>query len=208
MNIHDKLTSQIACVGLPLFAVSLTAVPCANTPILLMLHWHGFRKDPDREFRLRGIQPAPVPGSALQINETWSDIHALDQAMLDSAWRLGAWELEREQRRACEWIGASELESLACRQAFADHPMQTENDWVTEAPDRNELMRLGARAGYLRWVFRPVFGGVWGGGAPDETLGEDGGRKLPCPVVPLGYFRSKASPLKYRLGHSPHIVLP
>jgi hypothetical protein len=208
MNIHDKLSSQIACVGLPLFAVSLTAVPYANTPALLMLHWHGFRKNPDREYQLRGIQPAPVPSSALQINEPWTDVPALDRAMLDTAWRLGAWELEREQRRACEWIGASETESLACRQAFADHPMRREDDWVTEAPDRDELMRLGARAGYVRWIFRPVFGGIWGGGAHDETLGEDGGRMPPCPVPPLAHSRSKNSTFsKYRLGYSSRIVL-
>ncbi len=62
MNIHDKLSSQIACVGLPLFAVSLTAVPYANTPALLMLHWHGFRKNPDREYQLRGMSLAVFSG--------------------------------------------------------------------------------------------------------------------------------------------------
>jgi len=208
LNILDKLSSQIACVGLPLFAVSLTALPCANTPVLLMMHWHGFRKNPDRYYRLRGPQPAPVPGSALQINETWKNISTLDRAMLDSAWRLGAWELEREQRRACERVGAREIESFICRQAFADHPMQKEGDWLTEAPDRNELMRLGARAGYVHWVFRPVLGGIWGGGLHDDTLMNDGGRVLPCPVEPQGYSKSNASSFKYRLGLSTRIVLP
>lgn len=207
MNLFDKLSYQITSVGLPLFAVSLTAVPVANTPIMLMLHWHGFRKNPDREYQLRGLQPAPVPGSVLQVNETWSGIQSLDQAMLDVAWRFGAWELEREQRRACNNVGAPEAESLACRQAFADHPFQGDGDWVAEAPDRQDLMHWGARKGYLRWVFRPVFAGIWGTGLHDDTLEQNGERKTPCPVSPAPYHGPRGTPHKYRLGRSTCIVL-
>ena len=157
---------------------------------------------------LRGLQPAPVPGSVLQINETWNEVHALDRAMLDAAWQFGAWELEREQRRACNRAGVPETESLACRQAFADHPMQHDGDWIAEAPDREDLMHWGARSGYLRWVFRPVFGGVWGGAAHDDTLRQDGGRALPCPVNPDPYGGPRAAPHRYRLGHSTRLVLP
>ncbi|MBV8635895.1 MAG: diguanylate cyclase, partial [Burkholderiaceae bacterium] len=162
MELLEKLSSQIAGVGLPLLAVSLTALPRVNTPVMLMLHWHGFRKNPDRLHRLRGMQPVAVPGSALQLNESWHSIVSLDLAMLEAAWRLGAWELERDERRACNTVGASSTEAYECQQAFARHPAQSEDAWVAEAPDLNELMHLGAKIGYVRWLFRPVLGGIWG----------------------------------------------
>lgn len=208
MDLFDKLTSQIACVGLPLFAVSLTAVPRANTPVMLMLHWHGFRKNPDREHRLRNPQPVSVPGSALQINEPWNLVSALDHAMLDAAWRLGAWELERDEKRACNYIGASDMEATECRQAFASHAVPVDDGWIAEAPDQDELMHLGARVGYLRWLFRPVQGGIWGAASHDDTLGDDGSREPPCPVAPREMVGTRISRMKYRLGHSTRIVLP
>ncbi|MBV8667137.1 MAG: diguanylate cyclase [Burkholderiaceae bacterium] len=207
MELFDKLSSQIASVGLPLLAVSLTAVPRADTPVMLMLHWHGFRKNPDRLHRLLGMQPVPVPGSALQVNEPWKAMLALDHAMLDAAWRLGAWELEREEKRACNNLGASSAEAFECQQAFASHPVQSDEAWVREAPDLNDLMHLGAKIGYVRWVFRPVYGGMWGGTVQDDTLSADGTRTPPCPVAPRGPAEPKASRTKYRLGQSTRLYL-
>lgn len=208
MELFDKLSSQIAGVGLPLLAVSLTAVPRADTPIMLMLHWHGFRKNPDRQHRLLGVQPVPVPGSALQINEPWKAMLALDRAMLDAAWRLGAWELEREEKRACNRLGASSTEAFECQQAFASHPVKSEEAWVREAPDLDDLMHLGAKIGYLRWVFRPVHGGMWGSNMQDDTLSPDGSRAPPCPVAPRAATEPRASRTKYKLGHSTRLYLP
>ena len=45
MHILDKITDQVSAIGLPLYAVTLTAVPRYDTPLLLMLHWHGFRRE-------------------------------------------------------------------------------------------------------------------------------------------------------------------
>jgi hypothetical protein len=208
MDLFDKLSSQITCVGLPLFAVSLTAVPRANTPVMLMLHWHGFRKNPDRDYRLRGPQPVSVPGSALQINEPWHTVAKLDEAMLDAAWRLGAWELERDEKRGCDHAGASDIEVGECRQAFASPPVALDEGWVAEAPDQDELMRLGARVGYVRWLFRPVQSGIWGQSTHDDTLGERGGRSPPCPVAPREMVGPRISQTKYRLGSSTRIVIP
>ncbi|STB71899.1 hypothetical protein [Chromobacterium violaceum] len=55
MELFDTLSAQIRHMRLPLFAVSLSAVPFPDTPLLLMLHWHGFRQSP---LTARGRTPA------------------------------------------------------------------------------------------------------------------------------------------------------
>lgn len=208
MDVFGKIAAQMSAVGLPLYAVTLTAVPRADTPLLLILHWHGFRREtpaaPDR--------PAPVravPGSALQINERWQALETLDAAMLDAGWQLGAWEVEREERRACSWIGASEQEALECRQAFGEHPLAEDGLYlVAEAPDRPDLMQLGAAVGYVRWTFRPARGGLWRETADDDTLAPDGSRLPPCPVAPQAPRGGRAARTRYLLGRVSRLWLP
>lgn len=177
MQILSRILEQIHAVGLPLSAVTLTAVPRPHTPLLLMLHWHGFRA----QTGAGACVSHPVPGSALQINAAWQTLEQVVLAMLDAAWQLGAWDMERRVRRACTWVGASAREALECRQAFGDNPHAPgdEEHLVAEAPDRLELMHLGARQGYVRWLFRPVRGGLWPARAEDETLAADGS-SAPC----------------------------
>jgi len=185
MEVFERIAGQIDAVGLPLFAVTLTALPRANTPVLLMLHWHGFRADPERAGdRSAPVPVSPVPGSALQMNPGWDTLEWLDRAMLDAAWRLGAWELDREARRGCRTAGASDREALECRQAFGAPLFGDDGDdfMLAEAPDRPQMLELGERVGYVHWRFRPVRGGVWRDTARDDTLGGDGGRAPPCPV--------------------------
>ena len=200
MEVFDRIAGQIDAVGLPLFAVTLTALPRANTPVLLMLHWHGFRAD----VAMTGERPpavprSPVPGSALQLNPSWDALEWLDRSMLDAAWRLGAWELDREERRGCRASGASAREALECRQAFGAAPFGDDDGFmVAEAPDRPQLLELGERFGYVHWQFRPVRGGVWRDTACDDTLTGDGGRAPPCPVQAAA--ASGAGRIRYRLG--------
>lgn len=208
MHIFDKIADQVRTVGLPLYAVTLTAVPRLDTPLLLMLHWHGFRKQvmPD----LPGFRAMlfPVPGSALQLNERWHSVDTVEAAMLDAAWQLGAWDIEREEKRACNYIGASVQEAVECQQAFGEHPMSRGEDHLIEdAPDREALMQLGADVGYIRWQFRPVWGGLWGEVSEDDTLAADGSREPPCPVnvVPLGDRRRTR--VNYRLGKVNRIIM-
>jgi hypothetical protein len=185
--------------------VTLTAVPRPNTPMLLMLHWHGFR----REGPLGHAEAASVPGSALQINETWRELASIDGAMLDAAWRFGAWELDREERRGCVTAGATERESFECRQAFGDPPIAGAMEpLVMEAPDRDDLLCLGAEVGYVRWQFRPVRGGVWKDTAVgDDTLSPQGGREPPCPVGPQPAVGTRVSRSRYRLGRAHRLIL-
>lgn len=205
MNVLEKIVGQVSAVRLPLFAVTLTALPRADTPVLLMLHWHGFR--PDETCRTNvGIPRVPVPGSVLQINEGWGGLRELDQLMLEAAWQLGAWELDREVRRGCNAAGASEGEILECQQAFGRHPGMAVCDIVADAPDCEDLVRLGAETGYVRWQFRPVRSGVWLDTARDDSLGPGGGREPPCPV--MAQDAQVGARVRYRLGRVDRIFLP
>ncbi|NVO06932.1 MAG: diguanylate cyclase [Rhodoferax sp.] len=211
MQLVDKVAGQVQAMGLPVVAVSLTAVPRVNTPVLLMLHWHGFARAQPPRTQAPGA-PAQdlvgMPGSALQINERWLAIEHLDDAMLRAAWQWGAWDLVREERRGCNTAGASEQEALECRQAFAEHPFDgpTEDFMVAQAPDRQDLMQLAARVGYIRWQFRPVKNGLWAQAA-DDTLMPDGGRAADCPVPARQTVGHRVSRTRYQLGRSTRIVL-
>jgi len=44
MDLFDQLQEQINAVRLPLFAVTVTAAAHINTPLIVLLHWHGFRR--------------------------------------------------------------------------------------------------------------------------------------------------------------------
>lgn len=217
MDVFARIRDQVDAVGLPMVAVSLTAVPCANTPVLLMLHWHGFapQGSPPRAGAAGGAAPPaprqalPVPGSALQVSDPWREMTSLDHAMLDAAWQFGAWDLVREEHRGCNTAGSSAREALACRQAFADDPFDpgSEAHLVAEAPDRLDLMELGAQVGYVRWQFRPVKHGLWREVAGDDTLHDDGGRPPPCPVPAEPAVGTRVSRTRYRLGRSRRLVL-
>lgn len=211
MDVFTHIHQQVQAVGLPMWAVSLTAVPCPNTPVLLILHWHGFAPTGEarRETPLPVPAARPVPGSAMQLSDPWHELAQLDDQMLDAAWRFGAWDLVREEQRACSTAGASEREALACRQAFADDTLGLhELDLhVSEAPDKQEMMRLGERMGYVRWQFRPVRAGVWQGAGQDDSLDASGSREPPCPVHARPRVGTRVCETRYRLGRQDRIFL-
>lgn len=218
MNLFHTLIEQMQMMKLPLYAVTLTAVPRADTPLLLMLHWHGFRKEPLAALPQLKPIAQPVPGSALQINERWQHPETVESAVLDAAWQLGAWDVQREEYRGCNTPGASEQEALACKQAFGCYeglgpdPLLPASLLISEVPDQEAMLTLGARLGYVRWQFRPVNGGLWQTTAEDDTLLEDGRRIPPCPVRPLALKRAARQPSRfsktaYRLGQINRIIL-
>ena len=45
MQILDCIQDQVAATNLPLVGITLAAVPCPDTPVILTLHWHGFIKE-------------------------------------------------------------------------------------------------------------------------------------------------------------------
>lgn len=188
MRVLERIEEQIAATGLPLVGITLAAVPCPDTPVILTLHWHGFvRKAGAGVSRDEALSYAPLPSSALQLNERWQDLVAVDRAAMEAAWELGAWDVARAERRGCLRPGARSTEALECLQAFGAFPFGIEGNQVvvSAAPDADELVELAAMRGYLMWLFRPVSGGIWADVADDATLTPRGRRAPPCPHHPI-----------------------
>jgi hypothetical protein len=216
MNILETVADQSDAMGLPLYAVTVTAVAREGAPALLSLHWHGFfRQTP---LRLPGVElPArPVPQSMAQVDlppATPGLFDELERSLLEAAWQLGAWDVERIERPAWWRLGAPATEVSDGRRAFGYYDEDDGNDSahvMAEAPDREALMRLAAHRGYLRWLFRPRKRGLWCAVADeaDATLDDSGGRPLPCPVVPQPpHADAAAHRTVYRLGRAGRIVL-
>jgi len=188
MQLLERIEEQMAATQLPLFAITLAAVPCPDTPVILTLHWHSFVRE-----RLADVEGAdtvsykPIPSSALQLNERWSDVLTVDRAALQAAWELGAWDVARAERPSVARPGAEAREALECLQAFGAFPFGVDGNQVvvSDAPDTDELLNVAARRGYLMWMFRPVRGGIWQAYADDATLKPDGTREPPCPLTPI-----------------------
>jgi hypothetical protein len=186
MQLLDRIETQLISNRLPLVAITVAAVPYANTPVVLTLHWHGFV-----EMRLADLSEAsvvayqPVPSSALQINDRWDELDQLENEVLDVAWELGSWDLARMEAPPFVRPGATEQESLECMGAFGSLPLEIDGQppVVAEVPDADELIETASRAGYVHWLFRPVRGGVWAEVAEDATLQEGGYRDPPCPYL-------------------------
>jgi hypothetical protein len=205
MELLDRIEQQMSATRLPLFAITVAAVPCPDTPVILTLHWHAFLREKLAE--VEGAQPVSfksVPSSALQVNARWEDLVALDRATLEAAWELGAWDVARAERPSCTRPGADSSEALECLQAFGAFPHGGQGDQVVvaDAPDADDLIDVAARRGYLMWVFRPVHGGIWQEFADDATLKPDGTREPPCPVEPVPPRSDRARRTVYRFGVS------
>lgn len=205
MSLHllERIEDQVSATRLPLVGVTLAAVPCPDTPVILTLHWHGFIKEKLAD--VEGAQPVaytPIPSSALQVNERWGDVADVDQATLDAAWQMGAWDVARAERPGCLRPGARDTEPLECRQAFGAYPYGVNGQpvVVSDAPDSEDLLKLAATKGYLMWMFRPVSGGIWGEVAEDETLSPEGRRAGRCPLNPVPASCSGKRQTVYRFG--------
>jgi hypothetical protein len=203
MNLLETITYQIAAQPLPLVAITVAAVPCPDTPVILTLHWHGFVEQKIVDLDEAGtVAYTPVPSSALQVNERWNDLAILDRATMEAGWELGAWDVARAERPGCTRPGAESREAVECLQAFGSFPFGLNDSQavVIEAPDVGDLISLAARRGYLMWMFRPVHRGIWAEFADDATLSEDGTRTPPCPIEPTPTIGSGAARTVYRFG--------
>jgi hypothetical protein len=209
MQIFDAVSAQISAMGLPLFAVSATRANWPDTPLLLFLHWHGFRRATPLHLEGVDLPERAVASSALQFDGPWGSSVAAEEALLDVAWRLGAWQLERLQQRACNTAGAPASEAFACRLAFGDNATGYPDEPVIggDQEARLEQMDLAARKGYLQWMFQPIKGGLWEGIGPvDDSLAPDGGRPSDCPIRPVPPTADKR--VVYQLGRHDRLILP
>jgi hypothetical protein len=209
MHVFDAVSAQISAMGLPLFAVSATRANWPDSPLLLFLHWHGFRRATPLQLEGVTLPARAVASSALQFDDPLTSSVAAEEALLDAAWRLGAWQLERLQLRACNTAGAPAGEAFACRLAFGDNAAGYPDEPVLggEPDARREQMELAARKGYLQWLFQPIKGGLWKGiGPADDSLSIDGGRPSDCPLRPAPLGMDKR--VVYQLGRHDRLILP
>jgi hypothetical protein len=203
MNLLETITERIAAKPLPLVAITVAAVPCPDTPVILTLHWHGFVEEKIVECEeAETVAYTPIPSLALQINHRWSDVATLDRAAMEAGWELGAWDVARAERAGCTRPGARSSEALECLQAFGSFPygLNDVQAVTTEAPDAPDLVNLAARQGYFMWMFRPVYRGIWAEFADDATLCADGTRTPPCPIESLPTAGRGFGKTVYRFG--------
>ena len=203
MNLLETITEHISAKPLPLVAITVAAVPCPDTPVILTLHWHGFVEEKIIEIEeAKTVAYKPVPSSALQVNHRWNDVAMLDRAAMEAGWELGAWDVARAERTGCTRPGADSSEALQCLQAFGSFPYGFSDCPVVEAeaPDAAELVTLAARRGYLMWMFRPVYRGIWAEFADDATLRANGTRTPPCPIESVPPMGNGSRKTVYRFG--------
>lgn len=209
MQLLDTIETQLIANRLPLVGVSVAAVPYANTPVVLTLHWHGFV-----ETKLADVTDAnvvayqPVPSSALQVNERWDRFEELEHAVLDVAWELGSWDLARREAPPFIRPGSSAQESVECMGAFGTIPVTIDGQppVVAEVPDGEDLIGTAGRSGYLQWIFRPVRGGLWAEVAEDVTLEKGGYRNPPCPHLSTPPKPGASRRVVYQFGRCDRLV--
>jgi hypothetical protein len=195
MNLLDLVETQLISNRLPLVAVTLAAVPHANTPVVLTLHWHGFVEVKLTE-NSEAVGYQPVPSSALQVNSRWDRFEDIENVTLETAWELGAWNLERTEAKPFSRPGADASETTMGMHAFGTSPLCLDNGspFVADVPDGDDLVEAASRSGYIQWLFRPVRGGMWSEATDDVTLEPGGYRNPPCPVI----SKPVAAPLHLR----------
>ena len=132
----------------PLVGVTLAAITCPDTPLILTLHWHGFVEE-----RIAPVESAnpvgysSIPSSVLQLNVRWTDLMSVDLAAMEAGWELGAWDVARAERRECIRPGGSASEALECRRAFGALPTDGRGEQMTvsETPDADDLLNAASR---------------------------------------------------------------
>ena len=208
MQLMERIEEQMVATQLPLFAITLAAVPCPDTPVILTLHWHAFVRERTADAEgAQLISYKTVPSSALQLNARWEDVLTVDRAALEAAWELGAWDVARAERPSVSRPGVESREALECLQAFGAFPFGVDGNQVVvaDAPDADDLLNVAARRCYLMWLFRPVHGGIWKDVAADATLLPDGTREPPCPVQPVPPAGRGTRKTVYRFGVSARV---
>jgi len=217
MNLFETVTAHSAAMRLPLYAVTVTSVARHPDAALLSLHWHGFLRQTPLKMPGVELPRRPVPLSIARLDISGERPDTLEQALLEAAWQLGAWDLERIVRPPWWRLGAPATEVSEALRAFgyADEEDAAAGNGgagehaVAQASDRDQMLREASRRGYVRWLFRPRKGGIWSAipEDADDTLDSSGGRTLPCPVVPGLASGPGPQRIVYRLGHANGPVL-
>ena len=145
MHLVERIEDQISATGLPLVGITLAAVPCPDTPVILhaALAWLH-----QGEARRAGVRRGSVLRAGAELRAAVERPLARSSrgglsAAMEAAWELGAWDIARAERRSCMRPGAPSTEALECLQAFGSFPFGVNGSQmvVAEAPRRR---RAGA----------------------------------------------------------------
>ena len=204
-SILEVIEDQLVANRLPLAGVTLTALPFPNTPAVVSLHWHAFVEIPATPQR-ESVRYQSVPSSALQVNVRWDAFEDLETDVLEASWELGAWDLQRVGAPACGGPAGSERRYAECLTSFGVSAQEIHGDqvFVADVPDGAELVEAAARAGYVRWQFRPTWCGLWKDLAMDVTLSKGGYRNPRCPLTARAYEPGDAHTVVFQLGREEH----
>ena len=209
MDLFNRIQSHTDAMHVPLYAITVGAVAKSNTPLILTLHWHGFLRETALKAPHIPLPRRSIASSAMQINTPWHLVEELEQVILEAAWRMGAWDLERTNNRPWWRLNSPLHETVNCERTFAHFPETGESTCLIDAPDQQQLLNWAALKGYIRWLFRPRCAGIWQTiPNDDETLEKDGSRSGTCPISPKPYDRHRPGRIIYRLGKGSRLFVP
>jgi hypothetical protein len=204
-SLLEVIEDQLVANRLPLAGVTLAALPFPNTPAVVTLHWHAFVEisaSPQGE----PLRYQSVPSSALQVNIRWDAFEELENNVLETSWELGAWDLRRIGAPACGAPASSPQRHAECLTSFGVSGQEINGDqvFVADVPDGADLVDAAARAGYVRWQFRPMWCGLWKDLAADVTLEAGGYRNPRCPLAARSYEPGTTGTMVFQLGQPKH----
>ena len=102
MEFLDAIESQMVSNRLPLAGISIAALPCADTPLVLSLHWHGFiEHEKETEFG-RQFRYESVPSSCLQVTRRWRELQRRGMER-DFSWAAPARQYAALYSRLARW---------------------------------------------------------------------------------------------------------
>lgn len=91
MDFFDFVNEQMEAVRLPLYAVTVTAAARVNTPLIAILHWHGFLRETPLALPGVALPRRPVPGSAIQFALPWHALESIDETLPHGGSARGNW---------------------------------------------------------------------------------------------------------------------
>jgi hypothetical protein len=159
------------------------------------LHWHAFVEIPANP-QGEPLRYQSVPSSALQVNIRWDAFADLETDVLETSWELGAWDLRRIGTPACGAPDVSAQRYAECLTSFGVSAQEINGDqvFVADVPDGAALVDAAARAGYVRWQFRPMWCGLMEG--PCGRCHARGRRLPESPAAPS--WRGRTNPATRR----------
>ena len=186
MRILERIEDQIASTQLPLVGITLAAVPCPDTPVILTLHWHGFIKEKLAEVEeAQTVSYTPIPSSALAVNDCWR----LSPSILLRWKRRGrsvrGTSLAPSARAACACAKRRGARMPAGFRLFPTASRHSGRRLRRSRRRRASATRRPTRLSLKRGCSGRSEAASGREHAADATLGPEGTRPAPCPHRPI-----------------------